>query len=94
MAPTDTTIAQRESAFLLNQLALCTNSLNIKCNDGEVQINANDFNFTYIGKFGQLCSNLIIKKGFCNDLVNKFFVVGCFIDLYSKNNGGFTIEVN
>ena len=68
--------------------------LKIVCNDGEISIDTNTFNFTYVGKFGQMVSNHIIRKGVCNDIPLKLLILNTHIDIYRTKIGELNIYQN
>ena len=68
-----------------------TQELQIITHNGEVHINSETFNFTYIGAFGNNCSRMVLKHQCSNDLSKKLAILAANCQAYSENIGGINV---
>lgn len=73
---------------ILQHINNSKNELRITTNNGEVHINTNTFDFTYMGLFGNTILNHCITKQVMNDNAKKLIIVAAHVDEYSKRIGG------
>lgn len=66
------------------RVEICTNS-------GEIVIDSNTHEFTYVGTFGKIISSMILKHNCMNDLAKKLIIVAENCEAYSRIVSGVTM---
>lgn len=84
---------ERKMEVLLTYLQEAKNELRIITNNGEVHINTHNFNYTYIGAFGNNVLMHCIKRNCLNNEAEKLQVLSAHMDVYRKNVGGININL-
>ena len=79
------------AAGLINELYKCNCELQIVNKDGQIHINPKTFDFTYIGKWGNIVLSSIIKMNCINDINKKMMVISAHCLSYSQSIAGINI---
>ena len=84
------TVVRNDALAILDKISICKEKLMIICNDGGVHINSETLEFTYLGKFGGMCSS-VINRNAIQSISEKIMIVAYFKHRYSCNCGGFNV---